>query len=328
MSAVSREKPKYTAAFVFALSGFFLLLLGYVWVEFLPERRPSVGGVLLATGLISAFLAVPLALLARKRVFSSSLATLKEEYVRYHSDPRVLEFDEQAWKVHWYEGEDIRPWTTLRAFHNWKTLFILSTETTSYWLPKDALEHQGQLEAVRELAVAALRCGEKLFSVPVCPSALVYTAASLFHNLRRAIGTRLLAYLLVALMIYWLGFSDPDLPKWGSLWLLLWVPVVLILFEALHILGTYYKSFRPKVSPQAEIMSDRIVYETEKTIWIGRYGRITEVREIPGAFLLYGNPQSFQLIPKKGFSAEQLRQFRELLVTNLGHLQEQISHTA
>lgn len=317
MTAAGRVKTDYVIPFIFALVGFFLLSCGSLWFYIKPSSGSFVGGTLLACGLLVTIFALPAAAFARPRPGTAKTADLKREYTRHHSGPRVLEVDEEGWRVHWRGGVDIRPWPVLNAIHNMKTLIVLSTDSTPYWLPKEALEREGHLEPLRHLAKASLRKRELVCTVPACPSALVYSEAMLFHNLRRAVKTRLLAYAAVMLMVYWFGFGNPEYPKIGSPWVVLLVPVVLIVCEGLYYAQKYFQSYRRDVSRQAENMVDCIYYETEKASWIAEFFRFTEVREIPGALLLYANPQIFHLIPKSGFSDEQVRRFKELLAASM-----------
>ena len=313
MTAAGAVKTDYVIPFIFALVGFFLLACGSLWFYIKPSSGSFVGGTLLACGLLVTILALPAAAFARPRPGTAKTDELRRVYARYHSDPRVLEVDEEGWTVHWRGGVDTRPWPVLKAIHNMKTLIVLATDSTPYWLPKEALEREGQLKPLLHLAQASLRKRELVCTVPACPSALVYSEAMLFHNLRRAVKTRLLAYAAVMLMVYWFGFGNPEYPKMGSPSIVLFVPVVLIVFEGLYYIQKFFQSYRKAVSKQAEIMVDCILYENEKVSWIAKYSGFTEVREIPGALLLYANPETFHLIPKKGFSGEQLQRFKELL---------------
>jgi len=317
MTANRRVQPDYVVAILFAVIGFFLLACGGLWLHFWPGHAPFIGFTLVASGVLMTFVALPMAAFAKQRPVPPDKCALKKEFVRYSSEPRTLEFDEQGWKVRWHDGDDVRPWPALKAIHNLKSLLVLSTETTPYWLPKAALKREGQLERLWDQAKAALRSGNLLFTVPACPSAFSYAAAMLAHNLRRARTTRLIAYCTVMLMVYWFGFSNPEYPKAGPIWLILLVPVVLALFEGLYYVRGYFQTYRRKVSPRAEIMSDGIGYETDTVSWIVKYRRFTEVREIPGALLLYINPQTFYLLSKRGFSKEQLGRFKELLFANM-----------
>jgi YcxB-like protein len=89
------------------------------------------------------------------------------------------------------------------------------------------------------------------------------------------------------------------------------VPVSLIFGEGFLYLRKYFNTDWSKAARNAEIMSDCIGYKTETDRWIAEYCRLKEMREIPGAFLLYFDQNSYHLLPKRGFSSAQIAQFRE-----------------
>jgi hypothetical protein len=68
-------------------------------------------------------------------------------------------------------------------------------------------------------------------------------------------------------------------------------------------------------------MSDCIAYETKMIRWIIEHRHVTELREIPGAFLLYFDPKTYYTIPKRSFSEGQVAQFRDLVTKNEYKLQ-------
>ena len=119
----------------------------------------------------------------------------------------------------------------------------------------------------------------------------------------------------LTLVGYWIFSSVGDVPSTG-LWALAVVPLFLILCECLFYLVKYYKEDWSKASPNAEIMSDCIGYETKTVRWIVEYRQLMQLREIPGAFLLYFDLNSYHLIPKHGFSLEQIAQFRDVVRKN------------
>jgi hypothetical protein len=55
------------------------------------------------------------------------------------------------------------------------------------------------------------------------------------------------------------------------------------------------------------------------TRWIAEYRQLLELREIPGAFLLYFDRSSYHLIPKRGFSQKQVDQFRDIAGPRIAH---------
>jgi hypothetical protein len=313
MTKSRREKPNYRTALICALLGFSLIAAGYLCLRIWPESRNILGGLMLATGLLATGLALILAVSAKPKSSRPDRATLRSEYERFHADKRAIDFDENGWRLFWYEGEDVRPWSCLRAVYDEETLLILSTETTHYWLPKDALEREGQLANLKTLAERALTNRELLFTVPMRPSALVFVAANFFHNWRRQFRERLLGYSAVTLAVYWIGFSGWDSSTSRSLWFLFLVPALLVFGDCLNYLRLFYFTKWLKSAQEARIMSDCIAYKTDTVRWIVSYRRLCEFRETPGAFLLYFEPHDFHLIPKKGFSDDQVLQFRKLI---------------
>ena len=313
MTRFGREKPTYKAAAVSALVGFSLIAVGYTYLQIWPDTWPIIGMSLLALGLLATFLALPLAFFTKPKFSRPDTNTLRGEYDRFHSDKRAIDFDEHAWRLFWYEGEDLRPWSCVRQIHDMNTLLVLTTETTHYWLPKVALEHHGQLARIKTVAETALKNRELLFTVPMRPSPAVYISATLFHNWRRRYETTLLWYATATLLLYWIIFSDANDTKTRPLWLLALAPLLFFFCEALYYLWNCFCTDWSKAAPKAEIMSDCVGYKTDTVSWIVTYRRLSECREIPGAFLLYFDPQNFHLIPKKGFSEKQILQFRELI---------------
>jgi YcxB-like protein len=316
MTRFRHEKPRYTSAIVFALAGFSFMATGYIYLRIWPDTWPIIGGILLSLGFLAAFLAMPLAFLAKPKSSRQNTATLRGEYDRYHSDKRAIDFDVNGWRVLWYEGEDVRPWSRVKGIHNLKTLLVLSTETTHYWLPKAALEQDGHFAQIKALAETALRNRESLFTVPMRPSSLVYVEARLFHDWRLRFGANLLCYAVATLVVYWIAFSNSDNTSPYSLWPLAFVPVLLLSCHGLYHLRNYFFANWSEAAREAEIMSDCVGYKTDTVQWIAEYRSAKELREVPGAFLLYFAPHSFHLIPKRGFSSQQIVTFRNLLASH------------
>jgi len=313
MTVSRREKPKYKAAVISALSGFSLIAVGYTYLQIWPDTRTMIGGMFLASGLLATGLALVMAFLAKPKSSRPDVKTLRSEYERFHSDKRAIEFNENGWRVFWYEGEDLRPWPCVSAIYDQETLLVFSTETTHYWFPKEALEREGQLASIRKLAETALTNRELLFAVAMHPSAAVYVAANLVHNWRRNFKRTLLCYAAATLLAYWLWFADWNSDPQASPWLLALIPFFYIFCECLYYLRNYFFTDWSKSAETVEIRSDCICYKTERVHWIARYKRLEKLRETPWAFLLYFEPKTFHLIPKRGFSKEQMMQFRKLV---------------
>jgi hypothetical protein len=313
MTSSRREKPKYRAAVISALLGFSFIALGYTYLRIYPDTRTIIGGMLLGSGLLATGFAMILAFFAKPKSSRPDITVLRGEYQRFHSDKRAIEFDGMGWRLFWYEGEDVRPWSCVRAIHDQKTLLVLSTETTHCWLPKAALEQGRQLAEIQAMAEAALANRELLFVVPMRPSAVVYVVSMFFHNWGRHFKTSLLSYAAATLLVYWLLFADWNSPSPSSPLLLVLVPISFIFCEGLYYLRNYLFADWSKSSQRVEIRSDSVCYRTESVHWIAKYSRLEKLKETPWAFHLYFEPKIFHLIPKKGFSREQIVQFRKLL---------------
>lgn len=316
MNANRRDVPSYGVALTAALLGLALILGGYFYLRVPPPDEWSfVGGILLASGLLSEFVAMILGLMASRKSSKPSLKTLRREYELYAADKRSIEFDENGWRVTWYEGDDIRPWTSLRAVHDLKTLIVLGTVGTHYWLPKAAVENNGHLAQLKSLAATSLESRKSLFAVPVKPSAFVYVLANVLHTWRRNLWRNLLITAAFGLVFYWTWLSDWTRFSPHPVWFLVFVPVFLLLCESLSYLRSFYFAKWTESAREAQIMEDCIGYKTPTTIWVHEFRTLIEWREIPGVFMLYFQPNQFHFIPKKGFSVSQIEQFRKILVT-------------
>lgn len=312
MTGPRSKVPRYKPALTCALVGFCGIATGYGYLHIWSDTKTIIGGSLLGLGLLATFLALVLGFLAKPKFFRPDTALLEREYVRSHADKRAIEFDEHGWRLFWYEGQDVRPWSCVRAIHELKTLLVLTTETTPYWLPKAALEEQGQLASIKALAEAALEKHEVLFAVPMRPGVLVYVVAQVFHYWRLQLQSRVLWYSLATLFCYWIVASNSDAASHSD-WLVILVPVLFFICEILYYVRNYFFTNWSEAAREAEIMSDCVGYRTDTVRWIVGYRLLSKCRESPGAFLLYFEPSRFHLIPKRGFSKPQAAQFRKLI---------------
>jgi hypothetical protein len=312
MTSSRREKKDLRIAAFSAVVGFFCIAAGYMVLRVNTEASFFPGGFLLATGLLLTCIAMILAFFAKPKQSRPDKTALRREYDLYHADNRSITFDENGWRLFWYEGEDVRPWSCLRQLYELDTLLVLGTVTTHYWLPKAALQRNGQLDQLKTLAETFLTDRQRLFQVPLRPSAHIYVLANLFHSWRRYRLARVLGNGAAMVIVYWILYSSDDASPKG-VWPIAFVPVLLLLCEAVYFFMKYYKEDWSKASESAEVMSDFIGYKTKTVRWIVEYRQVLEVHEIPGAFLLYLDANLFYTIPKKGFSAGQIEQFRNAL---------------
>ena len=310
MTSSRREKKDFRFAAGTAILGLVCIAAGYLFLRLHTDGSFFPGGLLLATGLLFTFLGMILGFFARSKPSRPNTRALRREYDLYYSDQRTIEFDENGWRVFWYEGEDVRPWSCLRQVYDLETLLVLATGTTYYWLPKTALLPDGQLDRLKAMAESCFSSHQRLFEVPLIPSAWVFVAAKAFHNWRTQRLPRLLCLVASALVGYWT--SD----YWSGFFSGFWVfafPLLLIACEGLFYLAKYYAEDWSQTAPNAEIMSDCLAYRTKTIRWIAEYRQVAELKEIPGAFMLYFDSKSYQLIPKRGFSPERMAQFKGLV---------------
>lgn len=313
MTQDRRNAPRIRASIIFVATGFCLLVAGYGWLQVMPESWSILGGILLSFGLLATLLASLLGIFTKRRAGRPDTTTLRREYQHYNSDKRAIEFDEKGWRLFWYEGEDLRPWSCLRAIYDQNTLLILVTETTYYWLPKADLQRENQLENLKSLAQAALEQHQKLFSVPLRPSLSVYVAAWIAHNWRRQYRGMLLGCAVLTLFFYWIFFANSSKASPQSPWLLVFTPLLVLILEALWYARNFYFAKWADAARKIDILSDGIAYRSSATEWLVVYKRLTGFHEFPWGFHLYFDVKNFHLIPKKEFSDGQLLQFRKLV---------------
>lgn len=315
MSGSRRKVGVSRIATASAIGGLCCFAAGFAFLKMNIQGSFFPGGLLLMVGLLLTFLAVFIGLFAKLKSPELDSVALRREYDLFHADRRTIEFDESGWRLSWYDGQDIRPWSSLRHVRDGDTILVLATATTAYWVPKQALQSDGYLDKLKTLAESHLVNRQKLFEVPMRPSVLVYSGAAMFHNWRRQPLTRALSYAALTLIAYWIAYAAPA-QKPGSLWGLAVVPLCLIFGEGLIYLRTYFKTDWSKAAQKAEVMSDCLGYNTKTDRWIAEYRRLKAVREIPGAFLLYFDWNSYHLLPKRGFSPAQIAQFRKTVSCN------------
>jgi hypothetical protein len=304
MTAKRQTGPSYTIALWVALFGLVLILAGYFYLRVpRPFGEGLAGGIMLAAGLLAEFAATLIGIFLKpKRKAKVSSGELQRQYIQYAADPRSVEYDEAGFRVKWFEGEDIRPWAAVRGLQELKTLLVISTTSTHYWLPKAVLEQEGHLAGLKALACGALEEKQVLFTVPIRPIPLVYLIANLFHYWRRNLRTRCLVYIGATLASYWLLSGDWWHGESHPAPVALLVPFMLLSCESLYFLHRYYSAPWAESAQEARIMEDGIGYQTQDA-------RIKQ----DCTFMLYFSSNQFYFIPKHGFTLSQIEQFRGLL---------------
>jgi hypothetical protein len=150
MMSVPRKKGEVSRiATAAAISGLCCLAAGFAFLKMYIQGSFFPGGLLLMICLLLTLLAMFFGLFAKPRSRQLDSTALRREYDLFHADRRTIEFDENGWRLSWYEGQDIRPWSCLRHVHDGETILALATVTTGYWVPKQALQCVGQLDQLK-----------------------------------------------------------------------------------------------------------------------------------------------------------------------------------
>lgn len=173
--------PSRAVAATVAFSGFGLLLLGYSFLRYWPERDPRVGLFSLMAGLFLALAAAVLAFFPRHVESKKSEALLRSEYERFFSDRRNFEFDEIGWKYRSDRGEDVRKWSELTSIRDSSSVLVLGSSPRTYIMPKSAFKAE-DLERIKDLSEKALEAPGALFRVSVASSPREYVLSMLSHN--------------------------------------------------------------------------------------------------------------------------------------------------
>ena len=67
-------------------------------------------------------------------------------------------------------------------------------------------------------------------------------------------------------------------------------------------------------------MADSTGYSTKKIRWIVEHKHISDLKKIPGAYLVYFDPKTYVLIPTRNISQEQRALFVEAVAAQKGRL--------
>lgn len=306
------ETQSRTMATTAALSGLALFLLGYLLLRLWPARDPRVGLFSLMAGLFLAFAAAVLAFFPRRVKTKKSEVLLRSEHERFFSDRRGFEFDEIAWKYESGRGEDTRKWVELTSLRETSNMLVLGTSGSVYLFPKSAFTTE-DLRRFMDLCHSALDAPGALFKLSVSSSAADYVFSMLSYNWRTRWKTALIYYVAALVLLVAVTYPSAEYSLINHPVVLAFFFVVCFLGECLYYLCLYYQGFRKHAPTDAAIMADRIGFWAPTGRSVLKYQWLSEIRETRSWFHLYFRPESFYIIPKRGFSQGQLARFRELL---------------
>jgi hypothetical protein len=305
------ETQSRTLATTVAFSGLGIFLLGYSLLHFWPDWDSRVGLISLMSGLLLAFAAAVMAFFPRRVKTKKSEALLRSEHERFFSDRRTFEFDEIGWRYGSERGEDARKWSELTGLRDSSNMMVLGTSGSAYLLPKSAFTAE-ELERIKDLSGKALDAGT-LFKVNVFSSAPDYVFSMISHSWRTRWKTALLSYSAALVVLIAITYPSAKYSVTNHPIVVVFVFAVCFLGECLYYLYLYYQGFRKHAPTTAAITADRVGFWGPRARWVVKYQWFSEIRETRSLFHLYFRPESFYIVPKKGFNQDQLARFRELL---------------
>lgn len=311
----ARLHPKKSkAAMIVALAGFLFLGLGYAILRSSPQSNDFFpGGFFIMFGLFISVGAIPVGILSARHKPERARAELSGEFERFFTDRRALEADETGWRFTYGTAVNARLWDDLTIMRDAARTLILADTFVWYSLPKSAFKKE-DLEDFKGLCERAISSTGKLCTVSVISTKLGYASAMTVHNWHRRRWTMLGLYGLAFMGLFFIGLVIWDAaPPWIA------TPAVALLLGVLWSMqNIYYRrdfddDYAGHSFHYADILKDAICFRTATVFSKAKYRRLLRILETKHSFLLYLTADYFYIVPKLGFSAEHLSQFRELL---------------
>ena len=313
---------------ILALAGFLSLGLGYAILRSSPEKSDFFpGGILFFGGLLATFAAIPVGLLTARPKPDKTRADLLHEFERFYGDRRSLEADETGWAFIYGAAINKRQWTDLTSVREAQRTLILTDLFAWYILPKSAFSIE-QLQNFKSLCEKALIPPEKLWSVSMVSTKADYARAFVAHNWRKARGTVLGLYVLGLTSVLFVGFVLADTSFLLAVFAVTLLTLVLSIAPQLYYRRKFDQDYYSHSFQNADILSDAICFRASYglsviTAWeIKKIAHrwIVDVHETKRSFMLYVAPKLFYIVPKAGFTSDQLERFRELLRSQRRHI--------
>jgi len=314
------RKPS-NAGIIVALVGFLSLGLGYAVLRSAPERSDFFpGGVLLIGGLVTTLAAIPVGLLTGRPKPEKTRADLLAEFARLYGDRRSLEADETGWAFSYGTAVNKRDWTGLASIREAQRTLILTDLFAWYVLPKSVFSKE-QLQEFKRLCEQALIPPEKLWSVSMVSTRADYARALVAHNWRKAPGTVLGLYVLGFISVLFIGFILADTSLLLGVFAVTLLALLVGAAQQLYYRRKFDQHYSSHSFQNADILKDAICFRASFGLSVIRaseikkiaYRWISDIHETKRSFMLYVAPKVFYIVPKAGFTSDQLDQFREFL---------------
>jgi hypothetical protein len=292
-----------------AIIGFLLLAVGYGILRWSPDCAPKVGGISLASGLLATLAAIPLGIFLGRQHTQKVKKTLRGYFERFYAGSRTFEADQSGWRFTFGDAENVRKWSELIwVFSSERTLVM--ADTFDYSVVPTSSFTKEDLARLKILCEQALVPVDKLATVSMFSGAREFIIAMSAHNWRKRRWKMLGLYTLGFVCISFAGLVISDAVVWSS------VPIIAALLCLLPIseAAVYKRRFDGQVPFQyADISKEFICFRSSGEIRKIKYSWISDIGETKRSFRLYVSPNVFFLVPKAGFTPEQLLQFRGFL---------------
>jgi hypothetical protein len=319
-STYFRRKRSNTSLIV-ALVGFLSFGLGYAILRSSPETNSFLpGGALLLVGLLTTVGAIPVWFLGSQRKPEKTRAYLLSEFDRFYAERRSWEADETGWIFTYGTAINKRQWAELLRVRESHRTFILADTFASYVLPKSTLSNEQQRE-LRGLLDRSLIQPRKLWSVSMISSSQDYARAMVIHNWSKVPWAVVSLYALGLVFALLMALILAD--RLVVLGILAFVLFAGLLYFAQQ--WYYGRSFEVdyirRTFQRVDILEDGVCFRADSGLSVVtgseirkiRYRWISDIRETKRSFMLYVSPRVFYLIPKAGFTLDQLTQFQGFL---------------
>ena len=235
-------------------------------------------------------------------------------YQRMHcTEQRTLDADSNGFTVSCRCGTVTRPWSEVSRFSENKHLFLVGTKADGQVIPKAAFLTEGEVTEFRKLALEKLSQDRPFTSRPV-DFAYVrrdFRDAYFLHILKaggwRGLSTSLATFGISAygVFVIW-NYTSPNrdpAPLCGLIGLLLGIP----LLKAIRLRRKHY--FGPlRIYFSEEALHIQDPGTLARNSWKEFIGYLEDDR----IFLLYHNPRSYRIIPKRTLKGREA-EFRALL---------------
>jgi hypothetical protein len=300
-------------SFAVAIVGLLLLALGYGILRWSSDCSAKVGGISLASGLLTTLAAIPLGIFLGRRRTQKAKEILRCYFERFYAGSRTFQADESGWRFTFGDAENVRKWSELVWVFSSDRILVMEDAFESYAVSTSSFSKE-------ELARFKLLCEQALVPVDKLATASMFSGTREFimamsgHNWRKQRWKMLGLYVLGFFCVSFVGLVITDALVWSS------VPVIAVLLCLLPIseVAVYKRQFDKQVPFQsADISNEFICFRSPGEIRKIKYRWISDIGETKRSLRLDISPNVFFLVPKVGFTQGQLSELRGFVRSGL-----------